>query len=244
MFIVPTAARTACWLNAWLAGRESADDVIAGLIGEQAHVEFVVFGYDGPGLSPALLLGELRRHGVTRVSPALPSPGDPLGLGGPPSFNADAIDAGEALLLHGADVGLVPQVTGRATRWLASNATPPGFLPDLAGADQALRAALTEAADALAELDVASWNPGVADALMNLRRPMSLDTPMSFASGVAARTTVTGLRCEHIVELAFSDEEGGAVSAWEAEQRRAALVPLLRASRAAIVAACSSLDGT
>jgi hypothetical protein len=106
-----------------------------------------------------------------------------------------------------------------------------------------LRSALTEAANALAALDVASWNPDVADALMNLRQPAELDAPMSFPSGIAARTAVSGLRCQHIVELAFADEDGGAVSSWEAEQRRTALMPLQRASRAAIVAACSSLDG-
>jgi hypothetical protein len=243
VFHVPPAARSSCWLNAWLSGREGADAVITGLMGEQAHVEFVVFGHDGPGLSPALLLGELRRQGVTQVSAALPSPGDPLGLGGPAAFNADALDVGEALVLHGPTTGLVPRTTGRSTRWEAAPAAPPTFLPDVAGADRGLRAALTQAADALADLDVASWNPDVADALMNLRQPVELGAPMSFPSGAAARTAVSGFRCQHIVELAFADHTGGAVSAWEAEQRRTALLPLQRASRAAIVAACSSLDG-
>ncbi|HEY7042786.1 MAG TPA: hypothetical protein VH419_03865 [Nocardioidaceae bacterium] len=243
MFAVPYAARVACWLNAWLSGRESADAVITGVMGEQAHMEFVVFGHDRPGLSPALLLGELRRHGVHQVSAALPAPGDPLGLGGPPRFNADALEAGEALLLHDVDVGLVPRTTGRSTRWESGTAAPPGYLPDVAGADRVLRGALTEAANALADLDVASWNPDVADALLNLRQPARLDVPMSFPSGNAAHTAISGLRCRHIIELAFSDHDGGAVSAWEAEQRRAALMPLHRASRAAIVAACSSLDG-
>jgi hypothetical protein len=243
VFAVPTAARTACWLNAWLSGRESADAVITGLMGGQAHIEFVVFGHDRPGLSPALLLGELRRHGVTQVTAALPSPGDPIGLGGPARFNTDALDVGEALVLHGCETGLVPRTTGRSTRWEATTARPPAFLPDVAGADRSLRAALTEAADALAELDVAAWNPDVADALLNLRQPVELDAPMSFPTGAAARTAVSGFRCQHIVELAFADHAGGAVSGWEAEQRRLALLPLQRASRAAIVAACSSLDG-
>lgn len=243
MFAVPHAARTSCWLNAWLAGREGADAVITGLMGQQAHVEFAAFGHDAPGLSPALLLGELRKHGVIQVSTALPTPGDPLGLGGPSNFNAEAIDVGEALVLHGADMGLLPRTVGRSTRWEATPASPPGFLPDVAAADRALRSALTDAASALADLDVASWNPDIADALMNLRRPVELDPPLSFASGDAARTAVSGLRCQHIVELAFADEDGGAVSSWEAAQRREALMPLARASRAAIVAACSTLDG-
>lgn len=243
MFEVPHAARTACWLNAWLAGRESADAVITGLMGDQAHMEFVVFGHDAPGLPPALLLGELRKHGVVQVAVALPAPGDPLGLGGPPGFNAVALEAGEAVLLYGAETGLVPRTTGRSTRWVAAPASPPGYLPDVAGADRALRGAVTEAANALADLDVASWSPDVVDALINLRQPVELDAPMSFPSGVAARTAIGGLRCQHIVALALADDDGGSVSSWQAEQRRAALVPLQHASRAAIVAACSSLDG-
>jgi hypothetical protein len=237
------AVRSACWLNAWLAGSESADSAITGLMGEQAHVEFAVFGQERPGLSPALLLGELRRHGVHRVTAALPAAGDPLGLGGPPQFNAEAIDAGEALILHGANVGLVPQTTGRSTRWTSWPAEPAPHLPDVATADRSLRQALTEAANTLAELDVASWNPDVADALMNLRQPVAVEPPLSFVSGAAARTAVSGLRCQHIVELAFADD-GGAATGREADHRRAALLPLLRAARVAVVAACSSVDGT
>ena len=32
---------------------------------------------------------------------ALPAPGDPLGLAGPPAFNADALEAGEAVVANG-----------------------------------------------------------------------------------------------------------------------------------------------
>jgi hypothetical protein len=41
-----------------------------------------------------------------------------------------------------------------------------------------------------------------------------------------------------IVELALEDD-GGAVSSYEVESRRGALVPLERAGRRALVAACS-----
>ena len=43
-----------------------------------------------------LALGELRRLGASGCSLALPAPGDPLGLAGPPAFNAEALEAGEA----------------------------------------------------------------------------------------------------------------------------------------------------
>ena len=57
MFAVPDAARTACWINAWVSGRAPADDVIAGLTGPRQEVDFR--GVGAGTLSPALLLGEL-----------------------------------------------------------------------------------------------------------------------------------------------------------------------------------------
>ena len=94
----------------------------------------------------------------------------------------------------------------------------------------------------LVELDVTSWNPDIADALMNLRAPMQLDTEMAFASPQAARTTIAALRALHIVDLALRDESG-AVTAAEIGCAVEALAPLSHAGRAAVVAACSSLDG-
>ena len=47
-----------------------------------------------------------------------------------------------------------------------------------------------------------------------------------------------GLQAAAIVELALEDD-GGAVTAYDAAERRAALVPLERAARRALVAACS-----
>ena len=241
MLAVPAAARVACWLNAWIAGRESADAVVDGLRGDMAHVVFV--GLDGEGeLSPALLLGAVRRLRVRRAVAALPTSGDPLGLAGPPAFNTDALEAGQAVVLEGAEVGLVPSTTGRSTRWTASAAHPPAYLPDVAGADRSLRAALIAAAEELSRLDVAAWNPGLADELIDLRAPARLDTDLPLPGGPAARTAVNGLRCLRIVDLAFVDS-GGALSSWENRQRHDALVPLARSARAAVVAACSTVDG-
>ena len=240
MFAVPSAARLACWLNAWLCGRESADDVIDGLVAGDAQVDFDGLAPDP--LSPALLLGELRRIRVRRVSVTLPSAGDLVGLGGPPDFNTDALTAGEAVILHGPGLGLVPRRVGRAVHWAAAQARPPTYLPDVATADRDLRQALAQAATDLATLDVASWSPDVADALLNLRQPKQLDMPVAFASPAAAHTALSGLRCLDIVSLALRDD-GGSLSSSEATRRREALIPLERAARAAVVAACSSCDG-
>ena len=74
---------------------------------------------------------------------------------------------------------------------------------------------------------------------MELRRP-----PPALAAppGIPRRCADAGRRgpagASAIVELALADD-GGAVSAYEIEPRRAALRPLDQAARRALVAACS-----
>jgi len=238
---LPNAGRVACWLNAWLASREGADAVISGIAGADGGVELV--GPDvGTRLSAALFLGELRRWEVWRVSTALPVPGDPLGLGGPAGFNADVLDTGEGLVLHGPDLGLVPSQIGDLTRWQVSRAHPPTYLASVAEADSTLRLAMTEAAARLADLDVASWHPDVVDILLDVRQQPPTERPAPFASPRAARLAHDALRARRIVDLASRDD-GGAVSTSEVAQRAAALLPLDRAARGAVVAATSSFDG-
>jgi hypothetical protein len=181
-------------------------------------------------------LARLRALGAPGFGAAFPAEGDPVGLGGPPAFNADALDVGEAVVVSGVEVGLVPHRTGAATVWTAHPAQR-RQLPDVGEADRELRAALLASAEALAALDVARWRPEVADQLMNLRHRPALSAP----GGVPARCidlAGRGLQATGIVELALEDD-GAAISAYEIEQRRAALVPLDRAGRRALVAACS-----
>lgn len=241
MLVVPDAGRISCWLNAWLAGHESTDHVIDGVSWGDTHLEFIS-AETRESLSVALLLGEMRRLRVSRVSLALPRPGNPLGLGGPSEFNAAALEAGAAIVLHGPGTGFVPARRGRVTSWVGAPATPPPYLPDIQQADRDLRGALLDTAARLAELDVASWSPEAADAVMNLRVAGQLDSPMAFASTAATRMTISALRCCAIVQLALRDH-GGAATSKEMSARSQALRPLEQASHAAIVAACSSLDG-
>jgi hypothetical protein len=237
---VPAAARTACWLNAWLTGREPADEVIAGLTGTAPAVEFR--DLDGPGsLSAALLLGHLRALGATGASAALPVPGDLVGLSGPAEFNTTAVDHGGAVVLHGCGLGLVGRETATVLTWAALPAEAPSYVPDVASADRDLRDAFRTVTAELVELDLAAWNPEVADALMNLRSPAQLDAPMAFAFPQAARTLISALRALEIVRLAERDD-GAAVTATEAEERRRALAPLSHAGRVAVVAACSAVE--
>jgi len=241
MLDLPAAARLGCWLNAWIAGRASADATITGITGGTGKASFSgLLAESAASLPPALLLREVRRRKVARASVALPLPGDLVGLGGPGAFNLDAVDAGQAVLLVGTGLGLVPSL-GPTTNWVASAADPPSHLPDVASADRELKQHLLGAADCLAALDVAAWSPDAADAVLNLSAPVDYDEVM-FGSAVAARVVTSGLRCYEIVRLALRDD-GGSLTAAASSRRREALLPLRRAALSAIVAGCSSVDG-
>ncbi len=234
---LPDSGLLAIWLAAYLAGEVSPDDVRDAVVGEDAAHHVVGLGQD-PGEAEALILalGTLRRLGATGVTLALPVPGDPLGLGGPPPFNAEALEIEEAVLLPGAGVGLLPRRAGAGVVWQVLPANP-AAVPHVAEADQDLRRVLTVAATTLADLEVARWRPDVADALLDLRRDLVLPLPSS-TDARTARLLGSALRCRRIVELALADD-GGSVTASEAQQRREALAPLERASRRGLVAACS-----
>jgi hypothetical protein len=239
VLLVPPAARVASWLNAWLCGGASADAVIGGL-NAAGSAEFALPDGSAP-LPAALLLGELRRQGAARASLALPVPGDPLGLGGPPEFNVEAVDTGEAVVVHGPDIGFVPVVGGDHERWRGGAAIPPAYLPDIASADTQLRAAVLEAAERLAELDVAAWGPDVADALMNLRSGSQFSAAMWFNSPRATQSAASALRILAVAHAA-DHLESGPLTAGEASERADALRPLAAAARRALVAACSASD--
>jgi hypothetical protein len=144
-------------------------------------------------------------------------------------------------VLSGIDLGLVPVRAGAGVVWRCLPAYERRQVPDLAEADTGLRAALPQVADALAGLDVARWRPEVADELMTLRRIEELDVPPRM-SARAQRMVALATRCRRIVDLALADD-GGAITAAQAEERRAALRPLDRAARRALVAACSAPFG-
>ncbi len=231
---LPDSARLALWFTAWAHGRASLDDARDAVVaGDAAHD--VVGLEDGP-VPLIVAMGLLRAERATGAGLALPEPGDPLGLGGPPAFNAEALEAGEAVLLTGADLGLVPVRAGAGVVWRCLPATASRQVPDLPEADTGLRAALPAAADALADLDVARWRPEVADELLSLRRTSDLPVPPG-TDGRAPRVLSLAARCRRIVALALPDD-GGAVTAVEADRRREALRPLDRAARRAVVAAC------
>ena len=237
---LPLAARLASWLTACLRGQVEpvayADAVTAD---DPRHL---VLGLSDEPLDLVATLGAVRRRGTTGVHLALPAPGDPVGLAGPASFTAAALEAEGAVILAGAGIGLVPAVDARTVLWDAVPAAVPAPLdPDEAG--RTLRVTLTEVTHRLVDLDVASWSPEIPDLLMNLRhRPDAALPP-----GLGPRRVETierALLCREIVAIATEDT-GGAVSSYEMGARRDALHDLDRAARRALVATCSdSLGGS
>jgi hypothetical protein len=229
------SARLAWFLSAWLRGDVAPDDVLDAVVGDDAAHD--VTGLDDSEPMPLVLaLGRIRAAGAVSAGLALPWPGTPAGLGGPAEFNTAAIDAGESVVLAGAGLGLVPHRAGAGVVWscLPANRRQ---LVDLGEADRGLRTSMAETATALATLDVARWRPEVADELMNLRhRPTYAAPPGTPPRAVdLAGRAVQALR---IVDLALEDA-GGALTAYEIDERERTLRPLGGAARAALVAACS-----
>jgi len=234
---LPASARFALWFSAWTAGTASLDEARDGIVGgDTAHD--VVGLPDRPDAVPLILgLGLLRAEGGRHAGLALPVPGDLLGLAGPAGFNVEVVDVGEAVVVEGAGLGLVPHRAGAGVQWRCYRATTERQVPDPSEADALLRRALLGTADRLAHLDVARWRPDVADELTSLRRHVDLAFPPGMGSR-AVRLAGTAARCRAIVELALEDD-GGSVTAAEADARTEALRPLDHAARRGLVAACA-----
>lgn len=179
MLVEPRSGLLAAWGNALLAGLVSPDDAALAIVGEDAvHRVEGLPGEAGPvGLT--LALGRLRALGATGFRVALPVPGHPLGLSGPPDFNARALEAEEAVIAYGVPYGLVPEVSEAGPegdlhvevvwRVLPVREAPPADVPSLSEAERELAEALRDATAALARLDVAGSGP-VAEAAVDAYR--------------------------------------------------------------------------
>lgn len=238
---LPLSARFALWFSAWSAGATSLDDARDAIVADDAAHDVVGVPQDGAAAEQSqpliVALGLLRGHRATGAGIALPAPGDPLGLAGPSAFNIEVFDAGEGVVLEGADLGLVPRRSGAGVVWTCYPAVSLRQVPDPSEADALLRQAMLSTTGALAELDVARWNPDVADDLMALRRSADFVFPESMAPR-AVRLASLATRCRTIVDLAMADD-GSCITAAESDARRAALTPLDHAARRALVAACA-----
>ncbi|WP_399923603.1 hypothetical protein [Streptomyces kanamyceticus] len=249
MLSEPRSGRLAAWGNALLAGFVSPDDAVLAMVGDDAvHRVEGLPGESGPvGLT--LAMGRLRTLGVTGLRVALPAPGHPLGLSGPPEFNARALEAEEAVVGFGAPYGLVPEVYEAGPEgdvhvevlWhcLPVREAPPADVPSLGEAERELAEALRDATRVLSQLDVAASGP-VAEAALDAYRARAEAGRELLAPGYpprAVRVLELAQRVGLLISLAYENGHGGAVSASEMAARGQALRPVERTARRAQVAA-------
>ncbi|MGW0858689.1 hypothetical protein [Streptomyces sp. NPDC002690] len=249
MLSEPRSGLLAAWGNALLAGLVSPDDAVDAIVQEDAvHRVEGLPGEAGPvGLT--LALGRLRGLGVTGYRVALPAPGHPLGLSGPPEFNARALETGEAVVATGAAYGLVPEVTEAGPpgdlhvevvwRVTPVREAPPADVPSLGEAERELAEALRDATALLSRLDVAGSGP-VAEAALDAYRARAERGREVLAPGYpprAVRVLELAQRVGLLIALAHENGHGGAVSASEIAARGEALRPVERVARRAQVAA-------
>lgn len=157
---------------------------------------------------------------------ALPVPGALGGLRGPRELNQAALAAGEAVVGAGGGIALVPYRVGPAIQWRVFAAERP-FLPAAPyDAERQLSEAVLRAGQVLQRLDVAA---GARPAEPELVLPPGYDR-RSRASADRAMRLLTAC------ELALADD-GGSVSAYEAQVRAAQLRSVRDAAREALCAA-------
>ncbi|WP_326788613.1 hypothetical protein [Streptomyces sp. NBC_00151] len=249
MLSEPRSGQLTAWGNALLAGLVSPDDAVLAVVGDDAVHRVEGLPGESAPVGLTLALGRLRTLGVTGLRVALPAPGHPLGLSGPPEFNARALDAEEAVVCHGAALGLVPEVyeAGPAgdvhveVVWhcLAVREAPPADVPSLGEAERELVEALREATEALSRLDVAGSGP-VAAAAIDAFRARAERGREVLAPGYpprAVRVLELAQRVGALISVAHESGHGGAVSASEMAARAEALRPVERTARRAQVAA-------
>lgn len=254
MLFEPRSGRLAAWGNALLAGLVSPDQAVLSVVGEDAVHRVEGLPGESAPVGLTLALGRLRALGVTGLRVALPVPGHPLGLSGPPQFNARALEAEEAVIAVGAALGLVPEVVEAgpegdvhvSVTWhvLPVREAPPADVPTLGEAERELAEALREATVALTRLDVAGSGPAAEAALSAYRaRAEAGPSGEALAPGYPARAVrvlALAQRVDLMVSLAYERGHGGAVAASEMAARAEALRPVERVARRALVAAYNS----
>ncbi|MFD7923217.1 hypothetical protein ACFV3R_28845 [Streptomyces sp. NPDC059740] len=250
----PRSGRLAAWGNALLAGLVSPDDAGLNIVGDDVTHRVAGLPGEAAPVGLTLALGRLRALGATGLRVALPAPGHPLGLSGPPEFNARALETGEAVLVCGTSLGLVPEVfeAGPAgdvhveVVWqcLAVRDAPAADVPSLSEAERELAEALREATEALSRMDVAGSGP-VAQAALEAYRARAEAGRQVLAPGYPARAVRVlelAQRVGALLAIASGGggdgrEHGAAVSASEIGARAEALRPVERTARRAQVAA-------
>jgi hypothetical protein len=245
------APRFVAWVRAWRAGLIPYDDVIDEIEATEDHL---VADVSEPDVEAPL------REALATLSPlhpdeirlVLPAPGDPRGLPGPGTpFTGRALVTGEAVLAG--ELGLVPEVRTHVSGsgdsfasvvWWSHPLPAPspagGWEVTAAEAEAELSGALATATTALTHLDIAQWRPELGAALADLRRHDDGGELPPVFNPRARRLYARASLLDRVLALAGRAAPGGAVNAFEAQQRDAALRPLTAACRRALVAACNA----
>jgi hypothetical protein len=254
---IPRSARLAAWGTAWLQGQASTRAVVRAVEGDdEPHVVEPQDVLGGAADDLEGLLSALREAGASGLRLVLPAPGDPVGLPGPPAFNVAALEAGECVLTSGGPSwGAVPEVTefgsawepGHLVTWQVRQINEPSRRggpveggSGLADAERELKEGLLAATATLNRLDVAALGPDAAEQLQQLRRAEL--PPGTLPSGTPARTLQvlsTAGRLRAVLTLA-SQDDGAAVTVFEAQERARALRELDVVCRHALVAAVNA----
>lgn len=277
------SASLSVWTNAWLAGHAAPDDVLDALSDwAPAHsvtaYDAVAAGrtglpwpdLDGTGAMSLLqtvrtATGPRTAQGWTEppsLALALPVPGDVRGLAAGSQFQADAIDAGEAVLIRASDgtaVGLVPTFEFDDTDDPADpdDRPPPHTallwsvysLPEFTVADNielgeaeyALRSAVRSAAEALdgLALDAGGEDPrALVEEILQADRHHRLP---DHAPPRAVRVLSTAAHVDAIITVSSGVAPIGTQSVSEVRIADAALRPLPSVVRSARAAAISAI---
>ncbi|TQS25705.1 hypothetical protein FLW16_29395 [Microbispora sp. KK1-11] len=233
----PISATLVAWGNAWLGGHVSLEHALDRVESEAGPQVVATDDVETPLLA---YLVDRRIEGLGAFRLALPVPGDPLGLTGPPAFNGAAIDAGQAVVavLSGRCLGLVPSADRRGSsysgiRWTVAEASAvPPDVPSLAEAEQALRTSMMAATEALLGVGGPAQGFPVPDMLDRAGEALAPGYP-----GRAHRVGALAARLSAALRLA--DERG--LTSGQIAARGQALRDLDRAVRRARVAAHNAI---
>ncbi|MEV4390478.1 hypothetical protein [Nonomuraea sp. NPDC049607] len=222
----PVCPSLVAWGNAWLSGHVGLDEAAD-------HVEAVAGPVVAGDVPLRKYLANLRSDGLHEFRLALPAPGDPLGLSGPPTFNSSALDAGQAAVavLRDRRLGLVPVPDRRGSSYVGTrlevhDAGPVRQdLPSLAEAEHELSSAMRAATEALT---------GVGGPVQ--ARPDRPESGGELAPGYPARAhRVSTLATRLAAVLVLAGDRG--LTSSQVAAGAAALRDLDRAVRRALVAA-------
>ncbi|GGK38503.1 hypothetical protein [Nocardia camponoti] len=265
----PSATLTV-WAGSWLAGASAPDDVLAALAawsplhtiaagdpttGARDDLPWTAHGHTaGTGAMPLLkVIREALAEPGAQLRLVLPAPGDVRGLPIGTAFAADAMEAGEGLLIGvpGREgTGLIPQWDDHDTlQWTVYSVVIPPPIGDdmtLGEAEYTMREAVRDAADALMQLHTTGIGPGDADPREQIENQLAAYSRHAYPDAIplrAKRILDTADHVAAILTVAEHEPASSPTSASAASAHESLLRPLWNTIRAARLAAVHAAAG-